>query len=68
MLENAVEGAGCEIIAGFSGHRDAAGFHRMFELAMTASGAYKKPPVVPKHPQYLIDLHAARISGVTNTC
>ena len=68
MLENAVEGAGCEIIAGFSGHRDAAGFHGMLELAMTASGAYKKPPVVPEHPKDLVDLHTARISGLKNTC
>jgi hypothetical protein len=40
----------------------------MFELAMTASGAYKKPPVVLQHPKNLADLHNARISAVTNAC
>ena len=68
MLEDAVEGAGCKVIAWLSGHRNASGFHRMLELAMTASGAYKKPPVVLNHPENLADLHTERISVVTNAC
>jgi hypothetical protein len=68
LLRDAVEGARCKVIARLSGHRNASGFHRMFELAMTASGAYEKPPVVLKHPKNLADLYSERISAVTNAC
>jgi hypothetical protein len=58
LLEDTVETAGCQIVAGLARDSYPPALDRVLELAMAASRPGKDPPVIMKSTQQLAHFHA----------
>jgi hypothetical protein len=63
LLEDAVEGARCQVIARLAGDGDTSRLARVFELPMTTALSHLLPPIGLKHAQHLADLHGVSIAA-----
>jgi len=62
LLEDTVEGAWCDVIAGLPCNSNTAKFSAVLKLPMTPLCRDKIPTVIREYPQHLTDFHTANIS------